>query len=396
MPGPVRTRLACDRCHSQKLRCPKDPASSACTRCARAGATCTFSPPGRTSQQSGPPVVAPVDETSASSVADVLPEAVDAVGLDWPFMYDGLSLESLLGVVTPNPSEPVRSEAADEGPGRSGDRPNNGSDVRADVGEKPRPYFHELTKLAAEVGELLTAMPADAVLHLPRDELVQSIVHEMSKLFDHSGLLERTFANLQRLVDLYPDIVKESLSLGLEPRRPCEAPDCIHHGPLPAGLAPIAERMNAEGSGPQVDLALANLLLVSHMRVLDVLDAALAHSISCFRLTYASPTLTELDFHTPDMRIGSFVPPKASSAMMQAVLLKHLLSGLGRRLRQFRDALSSIPGGQSDKRIQCLVIQVELLQERHDDKTRECEGLAPAMFQMEQMKQELCHDGARD
>jgi hypothetical protein len=46
LPGLVRTRQSCDRCHSQKNKCPKQEGSLVCKRCAKAGAVCTFSPPG--------------------------------------------------------------------------------------------------------------------------------------------------------------------------------------------------------------------------------------------------------------------------------------------------------------------------------------------------------------
>lgn len=46
MVGPIKTRLACDRCHGQKLRCPKQAGSRVCTRCERAGVACLFSPIG--------------------------------------------------------------------------------------------------------------------------------------------------------------------------------------------------------------------------------------------------------------------------------------------------------------------------------------------------------------
>ncbi len=40
----VRQRLACDRCHSQKLRCIKRPGSHVCHRCISAGTQCVFGP----------------------------------------------------------------------------------------------------------------------------------------------------------------------------------------------------------------------------------------------------------------------------------------------------------------------------------------------------------------
>lgn len=50
MDGPKRRleRLACDRCHRQKLRCSRASHSSrACQRCVKAGERCTYSPPLR-------------------------------------------------------------------------------------------------------------------------------------------------------------------------------------------------------------------------------------------------------------------------------------------------------------------------------------------------------------
>lgn len=46
-PHPV-TRFACNRCHEQKLRCPRNPIpGQPCGRCANAGAVCKFEPPLR-------------------------------------------------------------------------------------------------------------------------------------------------------------------------------------------------------------------------------------------------------------------------------------------------------------------------------------------------------------
>jgi len=388
MVRPIRNRLACDRCHGQKLRCPRDTASGVCSRCAKAGAACIFSPRGQTaSHQTGPPGTVSVDDPAARPVENAHPELVDGMALDWPFMYDGLSLDNLLGVMTPGSSEPLRSEGFGDGPGRVDDEPRNEPNHTVDGAEKPKSHFQELSAVSAEMDRLFAAMPPDEFLHLSRGQAMHIISAQMAEIFDQKDLLEKTFGALQRLVDLYPDVVKTCLSLKREPQKPCEEPDCVHHSVVPQVLAPIVERVEAESSRRRVDVALANLLLACHTRVLDLLETALMHSVSCFRLTLASPDLTELDFHAPDLKIGSFVPPKASSAQLQAFLLKHLLSSLGERSRHFLDTIASLPGGQSDRRIRCLVVQVELLQERHDGILRECEGLAPAILELEEMKQ---------
>lgn len=40
----VRKRAACDRCHSQKLRCPRRPGVEVCDRCLKARSSCVYSP----------------------------------------------------------------------------------------------------------------------------------------------------------------------------------------------------------------------------------------------------------------------------------------------------------------------------------------------------------------
>ena len=52
-PTHIRKRLACDRCHSHKLRCPKRD-NSDCLRCAKAGAECVFSRSKRTFRAPAP------------------------------------------------------------------------------------------------------------------------------------------------------------------------------------------------------------------------------------------------------------------------------------------------------------------------------------------------------
>ena len=44
MEDDIRRRSACDRCHSQKLRCPKRQGADVCERCAKAGTRCCYSP----------------------------------------------------------------------------------------------------------------------------------------------------------------------------------------------------------------------------------------------------------------------------------------------------------------------------------------------------------------
>lgn len=40
----IRLRAACDRCHTQKVRCPKKPEEESCDRCIKAKVSCKYSP----------------------------------------------------------------------------------------------------------------------------------------------------------------------------------------------------------------------------------------------------------------------------------------------------------------------------------------------------------------
>ena len=44
MADEVRLRAACDRCHSQKIKCPRREGSETCDRCMKARTPCIFSP----------------------------------------------------------------------------------------------------------------------------------------------------------------------------------------------------------------------------------------------------------------------------------------------------------------------------------------------------------------
>lgn len=68
-------RHACDRCHSQKLRCLRSDYGDNCARCVKAGATCVFSP----SQRGRRPVLTGnVSQKRSRSIA-IGPDATDIV-----------------------------------------------------------------------------------------------------------------------------------------------------------------------------------------------------------------------------------------------------------------------------------------------------------------------------
>lgn len=70
-----RIRSACDRCHSQKLKCRKLPSNGQCARCVKAQTACVFSPANRGFRANPEAEWVPqggsgVGETSSSSSED--------------------------------------------------------------------------------------------------------------------------------------------------------------------------------------------------------------------------------------------------------------------------------------------------------------------------------------
>lgn len=117
MDGPKRRleRLACDRCHRQKLRCSRSSHGRACQRCVKAGERCTYSPPlrlGRPASGSRPgdqdrqrPLSPPTPMTTPPTMAlAALPlDALDSGPPTPPVCLDGL--EACTGRWPPPPLE---------------------------------------------------------------------------------------------------------------------------------------------------------------------------------------------------------------------------------------------------------------------------------------------------
>ena len=89
---PIKKLAACDRCHSQKLRCLKRAGTEGCVRCHKARATCMFSPPVRKFRL--PETSAMPVEVSATYMPDL---SLSAVGpsysnqaFDWETYDTGL------------------------------------------------------------------------------------------------------------------------------------------------------------------------------------------------------------------------------------------------------------------------------------------------------------------
>lgn len=103
---PLRRRLACDRCHSFKLKCPRTSLDSddACTRCLKAGVACLYSPSMRgqiRAKQASyvtPTSITPIDSFNEMSEGGIALPSFDAHGICFfPAQSQHLTSQRLIG-----------------------------------------------------------------------------------------------------------------------------------------------------------------------------------------------------------------------------------------------------------------------------------------------------------
>lgn len=99
MASRVRYRRSCDRCHDQKLRCKRDNDSSACQRCTRSKAKCTFSavtqakPPGSFVASSYSPLDLSADTPAEATYLPTPQDDFACLGVEdmnWDFLGTGV------------------------------------------------------------------------------------------------------------------------------------------------------------------------------------------------------------------------------------------------------------------------------------------------------------------
>ncbi len=381
MPLPPRTRLACDRCHGQKLRCPKEPGIPVCTRCAKAGADCIFSPrtargPGGTAELLG------VDGGALDLIAED-----PAAG--WPFEdgFEALMRASAPEVCLPEPDRWPQDE-------REARLPFNPQLAFQPHSVAAAPISHRLAEIMADMDAVLISMPPESALHFPSDNDLLQHTADFQHKYLHKDSIEKIFSVIQRLIEAYPDAVTASLSPGSAPGASCQLPNCVHHLKLPPELAHAEAAEDARRALFKLDLALANLPVSCHLRLLDLLGSMNLCVLSCFRISTASPDMSEPDYGVPDIRVGSFTPAKEISVMMQMALLKHLISSLGELLRSFEESLAGTAAGSVKGEVKVVIMLCELLRARHDAKMEVFQAIDGALGTFSRLKQQASNGKA--
>ncbi|KAB5550020.1 hypothetical protein GE09DRAFT_1035079 [Coniochaeta sp. 2T2.1] len=325
MAGPIRTRQSCDRCHGQKLKCPKKPGSAICARCEKAGSACVFSPAGGHPEPGvdAPPLTPPTEETATTTTTTKKPE-------------------------TPDDPKSV--------------------------------CVKQLSKVMLDLDAIWTAIFPRSRLHIPFDDLVDKTIAELSKKFSNDQLLQDFFGAAQGLIDVYPVATKLLLRLCPEDDT-CNDPSCIHTLPVPAALRPLGEYVDARNSPSTIDLALGNLLLSCHLRVLDVLDQIFMLAILCFKITMNSPHPQEPKYDVSVVKIGTFTPTRDASAFMQAFLMKHLVQRLRAAAQKLGAAVAAKVQDAEGKETKLFSMQCEILLERHERKMQQLHVLGDELLE---------------
>lgn len=337
-----RYRSACDRCHSQKLRCPKQPGSAICSRCQKAGARCAYSPPGTSlatsnnnntwssEVSSGDAVVGNDDASAAFAFED---------RSDWTNLPYDLDFNSFLPTVSPDASQPNSNNAPDRISNVSVNiRQFSRNSSFEGAGNDRSACTKELASILLDSDEAWENMSHSPDLHVSSAEDGDAFLNSSSAKMVTRRVLESFFVLAQRLVNLYPAVISNSLSLKPTKNSAPNLGDCTHNFDLTRGLKEVEDSVLQDGTFTGLDSALTNLLISCHNRQLDILDRLFLLVTSCTRATLANRR--EPDFDVSETRVGSFVPQRTAAVLMQIALLKHLVAALTDRVASFGKAVS--------------------------------------------------------
>ncbi|KAI0169411.1 hypothetical protein GGR52DRAFT_520366 [Hypoxylon sp. FL1284] len=323
-------RSSCDRCHSQKLKCPKQPGLPTCTRCLRAGAACVFSPAGLPARRPIPSPPCLDDDT--------------AMQLDWA----SLSWDTTLG-----PPPEATPEFRLDGPQLSG---------QADIVEKDEraKSVRHLTTLAAEIDQVSIDISSIAQTHVSRNQPIDCAHSSLLHSVTSHNCVEQLFTLAQRLVDLYPPVLK--ILSGGPKASECKNPDCFHTVELPGDLEKC---FPVKDDPDDIDSFLFNLVVLCHTKVLDVMGSLMISAKTCTQITWGSPDLRKVHAYVPEVRVGSFVATSNAASSMQAALILHIASVLLDYARKLsKDVATVADRNRKNKQNQILKLQCEQLEEK--------------------------------
>ncbi|CRG86812.1 hypothetical protein PISL3812_03824 [Talaromyces islandicus] len=388
----VRRRLACDRCHSFKLKCPRPAANSngICARCLKAGTACVYSPSMRgqvrAKAPSGHEIFTDTVEVGFDRAVPVLAEddLFNNMAMDWS-AHNSTSLNGEFDWISQLPPQTeswdtpaMHGEAMPQFDSNTDSTSNNNIDssnmphsetansfsqvdervqiVPNEPTQRPKPspqylgysmpesmqspsLFLDLINLSVHLENLCRQLPPFS-LHEAAEEDSSPAVMDTPPLSKPSASSRATdsdaesetgnvFAVMHKLVDVYQAVIKH-----LAQRR-----------------AMRDEVVDSEGGRiSAMDSSLIYLLFSNHHRLIDLWHSMFTHSKTVLR-TDKMPMGTERHkAHCAKMRLGSYVPSSSSTVVpMEVIVIQELALQLTKRVG---DLLQAIEAAEADKQQQ--------------------------------------------
>ncbi|KAI0204341.1 hypothetical protein F4808DRAFT_338668 [Astrocystis sublimbata] len=379
MPRPLRS--SCDRCHAQKLKCPKESGSASCSRCLKAGSSCVFSPAGPAWRRSANAFLEPHVIQGGIQGGGIQGGGIqgggiqagdDDDGLDfplpWPPLFD-------LGDLPAADTDCLPASVSD---------PSNAATPQ----DPKSACVRQLSALAVEIHDAATESSDVANIHIAKGGDLAEFYSQYAIHVSQTQCIEKLLTLSQRLIDLYPEVLRLLTEKPRLYQEDCRDANCLHNSELLDEFAHVFDDPNSNSihspSASLVDTFVLGLVTSCHDKVADVLDHILGAAKFCARVTAASPDLTRPPLHIPELRVGSFKASATLASSMQATLFSHITAVLAENVKSLRrtvgDALGNDQARSLNKRSRMTTLQCELLEERSQLQAEQFNGLRDALM----------------
>ena len=165
--------------------------------------------------------------------------------------------------------------------------------------------IHQLSCLSAGLYQLRTAIPPTSIHD-------QSLSDGAVSMGDYSNFsIDEIFELSQKLVDIYPKFIDTF----------------VRRKPVEDTTEPSLELISRSPS-PTIDHASIFLILSCHMRLIDIYEELFKHITLCIQIIDQPFNPVHATLRLPQVKIGSYNPPRVTAVRMQILLFIHLGSQL--------------------------------------------------------------------
>lgn len=342
-------RLACDRCHLQKLRCQRQHGQGSCQRCSRLNAVCVFGPrqPRRAmvdteagashTQPRPPPAQSPGEDTveplvpAAGPTADHQVSPAEELSAEGEMGF-GADLDAWWGQLgpasPPSGSDTVSSLSSMLGIDLQGDFGSGGVGFDLDpalTGEASGPALDGITTTSsASLTEHHGTQCVDADVDMDPVHYVRQLADLNVRLCEHMNMLPPldSAASTPGMVPspdglVFPIDETFSLTQSLI--------DHLKHLYPPSVL---------DRTCPKPDQSTLLLIMSCSGRVFDIYEVIFGHMSGCVNHNITPVTSAGKTMLLPQVRIGAYTPPTAAAIAMQMLLIVLLAAELFDQLQE--------------------------------------------------------------